>query len=102
MARTMSQTWQPRLGDRVVLESEHNRTYLYDQDSKSYVLLDNQVAVRIAEMCDGSRTVEAISRSLAESFPEADLKQVSADVSDMVEALRQQAFLGGGDPHEEE
>lgn len=90
-------SWRPKPGSAVLLEEEHDRVYFYHQKKHSYALLDNDIAIQIARLCDGSRSVEKIVAALLRHFPKADPEQVRRDVTAMLGTLAKAGFLASDD-----
>jgi hypothetical protein len=82
----------PRLGAGVLLESTPGQSYLYDSESHAYAMLDNEVAVEIMRLCDGTKSIGAICESLAILY-DAPLERIQEDVLRMLETLAEESFI---------
>lgn len=82
----------PRLRPGVLLERTPEEIYFYDSESQSYALLDNEIAVEIARLCNGSNNVGAICKRIALLY-EAPPERIQEDVMAMLGNLVQEAFI---------
>jgi hypothetical protein len=82
----------PRLGAGVLFERTPEESYLYDLESHSYALLDNEVAVEIISLCDGTRTIGSICDRLAFLF-DASPERIQRDVLAMLTTLVREEFI---------
>jgi hypothetical protein len=76
----------------VLLESTPEQCYLYDPDTQSYALLDNDIAIEIIRLCDGALSIRSICQRIALLYDEP-IERVQEDVLGMLTALAQESFL---------
>lgn len=76
----------------VVLERNEEQSYLYDLDTQSYALLDNDVAIAIARQCDGVKSVAMICDEISRLY-DATPEHIQQDVSAMLTTLLDARFL---------
>lgn len=82
----------PRLRPGVLLESIPEQSYLYDSESHSYALLDNEIAVEILRLCNGTNNIGVICEQIALHY-EAPLERIQKDVLEMLTALARESFI---------
>jgi Coenzyme PQQ synthesis protein D (PqqD) len=82
----------PRLRPGVLLESTSEENYLYDSDSQSYALLDNDVAIEIARLCDGANNFGVICERISLLY-EAPSERIQEDVLAMLVSLADEGFI---------
>lgn len=83
----------PCLLPGVLLESTSEQSYLYDPESHSYALLDNEVAVAIVRLCDGIRSLKMICEEVSRLFEGGRPGQIQQDVLATIDLLTRESFL---------
>jgi hypothetical protein len=83
----------PCLSPGVLLESTSGQSYLYNSESYSYALLDNEAAIAIVHLCDGARSIEAICEEVSRLFRGGRREQIQQDVVAMIDLLMRESFL---------
>jgi len=83
----------PCLPPSVLLESTSEQSYLYDSESHSYVLLDNEAAVAIVRLCDGVRSLRTICEEVSRLFEGGRPEQIQQDVLATIDLLTRESFL---------
>ena len=83
----------PYLPPGVLLESTPEQSYLYDSESHSYALLDNEAAIAIVLLCDGARSIGTIDEEVSRLFRGGCREQIQQDVLATIDLLMRESFL---------
>ena len=75
----------PTRRERVLTQRADDELVLLDVDAGSYLAL-NEVGGRVWELCDGTRTIEAIVLAISAEF-DAPLEVIEADVQALLKEL---------------
>lgn len=83
----------PALSAEVSLMNNEDSWYLYHRTENKFVLLENMVAIRIVEDCNGENTVEAIVDNMHGLYNKVERKRIQKDIIKMISFLKNEGFI---------